>query len=63
MVGDAGEREVEVVPLGKEKGFLLGGEKCVNVLVARGVVVGERQVTAFGRVIPAAVNNSHLLRS
>lgn len=35
----------------------------VTVQAARGVALRERQVTALGRVIPAAVNNSNLLRS
>lgn len=33
------------------------------MLATGGVTLRGRQVTAFGRVIPAAVSNSNLLRS
>lgn len=57
------EVEAEMVPLGKGRCFLSEKQERVQVLAARGVALGERQVTAFGRVTPGDVNDGRVLCS
>lgn len=60
--GRAGrEVEVEMVPLRKGGCFLLEKQERVQVLAARGVALGKRQVTAFGRVSPEDVYDGLVL--